>query len=228
MIIAIDGTAASGKGSLAKNLAIVLNIYHVDTGSFYRVLASLAIKLGIENSKELINLAKILSVKKFIEVRDTEGKNLKSSLISEKSSQIATDKNIRKVLIELQRQYVKQHIISHNGAVIDGRDIGSVVFPDADFKFYLDADIRIRAESRTQELIHLNYKVIYLDVLSDLISRDERDKKRAEGSLKKVKDAYYIDTGNKSEELVLQKALKVIKNFYILGLNLMFVYKFSW
>ena len=213
MIIAIDGTAASGKGSLAKNLAKVLNIYHVDTGSFYRVLASLAIKLGIENSKELINLAKILSVKKLIEVRDTEGKNLKSSLISEKSSQIATDKNIRKVLIELQRQYVKQHIISHNGAVIDGRDIGSVVFPDANFKFYLDADIKIRAERRTQELIHLNYKVIYLDVLNDLNCRDERDKKRIEGPLKKVKDAYYIDTGNKSEELVLQKALKVIKNF---------------
>jgi cytidylate kinase len=213
MIIAIDGTAASGKGSLAKNLAKVLNIYHVDTGSFYRVLASLAIKLGIENSKELINLAKILSVKKIIEVRDAEGKNLKSSLISEKSSQIATDKNIRKVLIELQRKYVNQHIITHNGAVIDGRDIGSVVFPDANFKFYLDADIKIRAERRTQELIHLNYKVIYLDVLNDLISRDERDKKRAEGSLKKVKDAYYIDTGNKSEEFVLKKALKVIKNF---------------
>ena len=213
MIIAIDGTAASGKGSLAKNLAKVLNIYHVDTGSFYRVLASLAIKLGIENSKELINLAKNLSVKKLIEVRDAEGKNLKSSLISEKSSQIATDKNIRKVLIELQRQYVKQHIISHSGAVIDGRDIGSVVFPDANFKFYLDADIKIMAERRTQELIHLNYKVIYLDVLNDLISRDERDKKRAEGSLKKVKDAYYIDTGNKSEEFVLKKALKVIKNF---------------
>tara|TARA_B100001248_G_C27364518_1_gene448228 strand:- start:870 stop:1511 length:642 start_codon:yes stop_codon:yes gene_type:complete len=213
MIIAIDGTAASGKGSLAKNLAKVLNIYHVDTGSFYRVLASLAIKSGIENTKELINLAKILSVKKLIEFRDAEGKNLKSSLISEKSSQIATDKNIRKILIELQRQYVKQHIISHNGAVIDGRDIGSVVFPDANFKFYLDADIKIRAERRTQELIHLNYKVIYLDVLKDLISRDKRDKKRAEGSLKKVKDAYYIDTGNKSEEFVLKKALKVIKNF---------------
>ena len=213
MIIAIDGTAASGKGSLAKNLAKVLNIYHVDTGSFYRVLASLAIKSGVENSKELINLAQILSVKKLIEVRDAEGKNLKSSLISEKSSQIATDKNIRKVLIELQRQYVKQHIMNHNGAVIDGRDIGSVVFPDANFKFYLDADIKIRAERRTQELIHLNYKVIYLDVLNDLISRDERDKKRAEGSLKKVKDAYYIDTGNKSEEFVLKKALKVIKSF---------------
>ena len=213
MIIAIDGTAASGKGSLAKNLAKALSIYHVDTGIFYRVLANQALKLGIKNNKELINLAKILSVKKIINIRDTEGKNLKSSSISEKSSQIATDKNIRKILIELQRQYVKQHIISHNGAVIDGRDIGSVVFPDANFKFYLDADIKIRAERRTQELIHLNYKVIYLDVLNDLIYRDERDKNRIEGPLKKVKDAYYIDTGNKSEELVLQKALKVIKNF---------------
>ena len=213
MIIAIDGTAASGKGSLAKNLAKALSIYHVDTGIFYRVLANQALKLGIKNNSELIDLAKILSVKKIIKIRDTEGKNLKSSSISEKSSQIATDKNIRKVLTELQRQYVRQYVISNRGAVIDGRDIGSVVFPDADFKFYLDADIKIRAERRTQELIHLNYKVIYLDVLDDLICRDERDKKRIEGPLKKVKDAYYIDTGNKSEELVLQKALKVIKKF---------------
>ena len=213
MIIAIDGTAASGKGSLAKSLAKELSIYHVDTGIFYRVLAYQVIKLGINNNKELINLSKILSIKKVKEIRDSEGKNLKSSLISEKSSQIASNKNIRKVLIELQRQYVNQYIISYNGVVIDGRDIGSVVFPNANFKFYLDADIKIRAERRTQELIHLNYKVIYLDVLNDLICRDERDKNRIEGPLKKVKDAFYIDTGNKSEEFVLQKALKVIKKF---------------
>ena len=97
--------------------------------------------------------------------------------------------------------------------MLDGRDIGTKILPDADFKFYLDADIKIRAERRTQELIHLNYEVIYHDVLNDLISRDKRDKNRIEGPLKIAKDAFYIDTGNKSEEFVLQKALKFIKSF---------------
>ena len=139
--------------------------------------------------------------------------NLRSTLISKKSSQIAPDKNIREALVKLQREYVNQFLISHDGVVIDGRDIGTIVFPNADFKFYLDADIKIRAERRTQELIHLNYEVIYHDVLNDLICRDKRDKNRIEGPLIIAKDAFYIDTGNKSEEFVLQKALKFIKNF---------------
>ena len=86
-------------------------------------------------------------------------------------------------------------------------------FSRCKFKFYLDADIKIRAERRTQQLIHLNYEVIYHDVLNDLICRDKRDKNRIEGPLKKAKDAFYIDTGNKSEEIVLQKALKLLKVF---------------
>ena len=86
-----------------------------------------------------------------------------------------------------------------------------MVFPNADFKLFLDADIEIRAKRRTQELIHLNYKVIYQDILSELKLRDERDKNRSTGPLIKAKDALYIDTGHKSENLVLQEALKFIK-----------------
>ena len=213
MIIAIDGTASSGKGSLAKNLSESLNLHHLDSGIFYRVLAYQAIKLQINKTTDLIKLSKNLSINKIIEIKKLEGENLRSTLISEKSSQIATEKNIRKSLIKLQREYVNQLLYSHKGIVIDGRDIGTIVFPDANFKFYLDADINIRAERRTQQLIHLNYKVIYLDVLNDLICRDERDKSRIEGPLKKAKDAFYIDTGDKSEKIVLQQALEIIKSF---------------
>ena len=213
MIIAIDGTASSGKGSLAKNLSKSLNLHHLDSGLFYRVLAYQAINLGIENRIDLIELSKKLSINKFLKIKKLEGENLRSTLISEKSSQIAPEKNIREALIKLQREYVDQFLISHDGVVIDGRDIGTIVFPNADFKFYLDADIKIRAERRTQELIHLNYKVIYQDVINDLICRDKRDKNRIEGPLIIANDAFYIDTGNKSEEFVLQKALKFIKSF---------------
>ena len=213
MIIAIDGTASSGKGSLAKNLSLSLNLHHLDSGLFYRVLAYQAIKMGIERKIDLIELSKKLSIKKIIKIKKLAGENLRSTLISKKSSQIAPEKNIREALIKLQREYVDQFLISHDGVVIDGRDIGTVVFPDAKIKFYLDADIKIRAERRTQELIHLNYEVIYHDVLNDLICRDKRDKNRIEGPLKIAKDAFYIDTGNKSEEFVLQKALKFIKSF---------------
>ena len=213
MIIAIDGTASSGKGSLAKNLSKSLNLHHLDSGLFYRVLAYQAIKLGIENKIDLIELSKKLSISKIIKIKKLVGENLRSTQISKKSSQIAPEKNIREALIKLQREYVDQFLISHDGVVIDGRDIGTVVFPDAKIKFYLDADIKIRAERRTQQLIHLNYEVIYLDVLNDLICRDKRDKNRIEGPLKIAKDAFYIDTGNKSEEFVLQKALKFIKSF---------------
>ena len=213
MIITIDGTAASGKGSLAKNLSKSLNLHHLDTGIFYRVLAYQAIKLKINNKIDLIELSNNLSINKIIEIKKLKGENLRSTLISKKSSQIAPEKNIREALIKLQREYVDQFLISHDGVVIDGRDIGTVVFPDAKIKFYLDADIKIRAERRTQQLIHLKYEVIYLDVLNDLICRDKRDKNRLEGPLKKAEDAFYIDTGNISEEIVLQKALNIIKSF---------------
>ena len=83
---------------------------------------------------------------------------------------------------------------NYKGSVLDGRDIGTIVFPNAKFKFYLDADIRIRAERRTEELIHLNYKVIYHEVLEDLVIRDERDKNRNSAPLRKANDAIFIDT----------------------------------
>ena len=128
MIIAIDGTASSGKGSLAKNLSKSLNLHHLDSGIFYRVLAYQAIKLKINNKIDLIELSNNLSINKIIEIKKLKSENLRSTLISKKSSQIAPDKNIRKALVKLQREYVNQFLISHDGVVIDGRDIGTLFF----------------------------------------------------------------------------------------------------
>ena len=216
MIIAVDGTAASGKGSLAINLSKSLNLLHLDTGIFYRILAYKAVNFDHLNNEKyinnLINCAKQLTIKEVETIKSNTSINLRSAIISQKSSEIAIFESVRKELINLQRRYSKIKHSKHRGIVLDGRDIGTVVFPNAKFKFYLDADIRIRAKRRTEELIHLNYKVIYHKVLKDLVIRDERDKNRNIAPLRKANDAIFIDTSLKSEEQVLQEALDIINN----------------
>ena len=213
MIIAIDGSAGSGKGTLAKNLSTKLNLQHIDTGVLFRIIASQAIDLGIENEDEhLKELSRKLTIEIVEKFRVTEKEKLKSEKISQRSSEIAIKTEVRNELVIFQRKYANYDKSAYNGIILDGRDIGTVVFPNADFKLFLDADIEIRAERRTQELIHLNYKVIYQDILSELKLRDERDINRSVGPLVKAKDAFFIDTGYKSENLVLQEALEFIKN----------------
>ena len=212
MIIAIDGSAGSGKGTLAKNLSTKLNLQHIDTGVLFRIIASQAIDLGIENEDEhLKELSRKLTIEIVEKFRVTEKEKLKSEKISQRSSEIAIKTEVRNELVIFQRKYANYDKSAYNGIILDGRDIGTVVFPNADFKFFLDADVAIRAKRRTQELIHLNYKVIYQDILSELRLRDERDINRSVGPLLKAKDAFFIDTGYKSENLVLQEALEFIK-----------------
>ena len=212
MIIAIDGSAGSGKGSLAKNLSTKLNLKHLDTGVLFRIIASQAIDLSIDDEDECLKeLSSKLTIENVEKIKVTEKEKLKSEKISQRSSEIATKAAIRNELIIFQRKYANYDKSTYNGIILDGRDIGTVVFPNADFKFFLDADIEIRAKRRTQELIHLNYKVIYQDILSELKLRDERDINRSVGPLVKAKDAFFIDTGYKSENLVLQEALEFIK-----------------
>ena len=228
MIIAVDGTAASGKGSLAKNLSKSLNLLHLDTGILYRILAYKAVRFdflkneNLKNEKyinNLINCAKKLTIKEVETIKSNSSINLRSETISQKSSEIATFKSVREELTKLQRRFSKIKHSKYKGIVLDGRDIGTIVFPNAKFKFYLDADIRIRAERRTEELIHLNYKVIYHEVLEDLVIRDERDKNRSIAPLRKANDAIFIDTSLKSEKKVLQEALNFINNWLEFGLN---------
>jgi len=211
MIIAIDGSAGSGKGSLAKSLSTKLNLNHLDTGILFRIIACQAIDLEIDNEDELLTeLSKKLTIEDVEKIKFTEKEKLKSEKISQRSSEIALNASIRNELIIFQRKYANYDKSSYNGIILDGRDIGTVVFPNADYKIFLDADIEIRAERRTQELIHLNYKVIYQDILSELKLRDERDINRSMGPLLKANDALFIDTGHKSENLVLQEALEFI------------------
>ena len=160
MIIAIDGSAGSGKGTLAKNLSTKLNLQHIDTGVLFRIIASQAIDLGIENEDEhLKELSRKLTIEIVEKFRVTEKEKLKSEKISQRSSEIAIKTEVRNELVIFQRKYANYDKSAYNGIILDGRDIGTVVFPNADFKLFLDADIEIRAERRTQELIHLNYNL---------------------------------------------------------------------
>ena len=210
MIVAVDGTAASGKGTLAKCLAKKLKLKHLDTGILYRIIGFEVYQnhnSGINFEEKALMSAKDLNFSK-LESFDTN--TLKSAKVGEMASLIAKIPKIRFELINFQREFTKFDSELYNGAILDGRDIGSVILPNANFKFFLDAKIEIRAKRRTQELIKLGYKAIFDDVLNDIQNRDKRDKNRQIAPLKKAKDAIYIDSSDFSVNEMLKIALNAI------------------
>ena len=204
-VIAIDGTAGSGKGTLAKKIAKVLNFDHLDTGLLYRILAYEFLKLNkdLEMLKEINIDLNILLDKKKIKLM-----NLRSEEITKISSEIAKLEFVRKKLISLQRKFANNPP-SGIGSVIDGRDITSVIVPNAEIKFYIDADIKIRAERRVSQLDLPASS--YNEILKDLIQRDFQDKRRKISPLIKTVDSQFIDTGKINESEVLIKAIEHIK-----------------
>ncbi len=204
-VIAIDGTAGSGKGTLAKKIAKVLNFDHLDTGLLYRILAYEFLKLNknLEMLREINIDLNILLDKKKIKLM-----NLRSEEITKISSEIAKLKFVRQKLISLQRKFANNPP-SGIGSVIDGRDITSVITPNAEVKFYIDADVKIRAERRLSQLDLPGS--CYDEILKDIIKRDFQDKRRKISPLIKTTDSQLIDTSKISESEVLIKAIEHIK-----------------
>ncbi|MEI6790120.1 MAG: (d)CMP kinase [Myxococcaceae bacterium] len=199
-IVAIDGPAGSGKSSVAKSIARELGFLHVDTGAIYRSLAYAAMKAGIslEDPKALANLALSLQeINSSLEIRTEQMGNA--------ASQISQYSEVRANLLELQRRFGRQ---SKTGAVLEGRDIGTVVFPNAKYKFFLTASAEQRAKRRLLELEQRGEKADYAEILQDLTKRDERDKNRAAAPLVAAKDAILIDTS----ECSLEQVVEQIKN----------------
>ncbi len=204
-VIAIDGTAGSGKGTLAKKIAEVLNFDHLDTGLLYRVLAYEFLKLD----KDLEMLRKInIDINIFLDEKKIKLMNLRSEKITKISSEIAKLKFVREKLISLQRKFANNPP-SGIGSVIDGRDITSIIIPNAEIKFYIDADVKIRAERRVSQLDLPASS--YNEILKDLIQRDFQDKKRKISPLIKTVDSQFIDTSKINESEVLIKAIEHIK-----------------
>jgi cytidylate kinase len=181
LIIAIDGTAASGKGTISRKIAQNYCVPHLDTGLLYRLVGYHVLQ-GIDP----IDAANQLNVKQ-AEVFD-----LKTLQVSNAASEVAKNPTVRAKLLEFQRRFASKP----GGAVLDGRDIGTVICPNADLKFYITASSEVRAQRRHSELLVLGHKISYESVLREIQERDERDTNRKQSPLLPAEDANKIDTSD--------------------------------
>ncbi len=216
MIIAIDGPAGAGKSTVAKLVAKSLKFLYIDTGAMYRALTLRVLEEGVavEETGKIIQLAQASNItllnnpdaalKVFLNGRDVSGP-IRAPGISALVSDVAKIKEVRSIMVELQRK-----LGSHGDVVLDGRDIGTVVFPCAEKKFYVDADFKERTRRRYKELICLNPEVTLENVAEDLANRDKIDTGRECAPLKKADDAVYIDTTHLNIEEVVNKLLGLI------------------
>ena len=204
MIIAIDGSAGSGKGTLAKRLAQHLGYDYLDTGALYRSVALTLLNSGIDESN--ITEKQVVKCASSLKLELIRSDKIRSDTVANLASKIAVLQSVRTKLLMLQRHFAEAPP-SGKGAVLDGRDIGTVVLPNADLKFFIDADVNIRAKRRTKELRQAGQSAMFADILADIKSRDERDKSRLESPMRAADDAITIDTSNLDESAVLDLAL---------------------
>ena len=196
-VIAIDGPSASGKGTVAKLVATELGFHYLDSGALYRIvaLATQQENIGWDNANGVAACAKNLSIKfvddqiylNNIDVSDV----IRSEHMGKGASEVAVHASLRGILLDLQHSFRKTP-----GLVADGRDMGSVVFPDAKLKIFLTASTEVRAQRRYQQLLGKNQVAVYADILLDLQQRDARDKNRASAPLIVPKDALLLETDN--------------------------------
>ncbi|OGL42363.1 MAG: cytidylate kinase [Candidatus Schekmanbacteria bacterium RIFCSPHIGHO2_02_FULL_38_11] len=215
-IIAIDGTAGAGKGTAGRLLAEKLNYIYVDSGSIYRALALKAIekKIDLNKEKELTELTKNTTLKfqkknnavrLFIDGRDVSS-DIRSEQIGQAASMISAKKGVREGLLGIQRKAGET-----GGIVMDGRDIGTVVFPDAEIKFFLDASLKVRSKRRYLEQKEKGLKSSLKDTIRKVEKRDHNDSRRKIAPLKKADDAIYIDTSKMTPDEVLKTLLRHCK-----------------
>ena len=204
MIIAVDGSAASGKGTLAKRLALHFDLAHLDTGSLYRALGLHLLRSGVtaENAEENKAAAAVAN----LDLGLADSPEIRTDAVAGMASVIAAMPAVRSAFTTLQRDFAT-YPPHGGGAVLDGRDIGSVILPDADFKFFIDADLEVRADRRTRELQAKGQSVMFRDVLEDMRDRDKRDRERTTAPLKAADDAFVIDTSTMDADRVFTLAV---------------------
>ena len=219
LIIAIDGTAGSGKSSVSKLVAKKLGLLYLDTGAMYRALTLKATRksLNLEDKAALVEMAKNTKMKleagpdsdKVKVILDGEDvtREIRTPELTENIKYIARVPGVRECMVKIQRS-----IGEKSGAVLEGRDTTTVVFPDSAYKFYLDADLNERAKRRFKELKALGMKATLEEVQEDAKKRDISDQTRSVGALKKAKDAICIDTTNMTIEEVVEKILKKVNS----------------
>lgn len=216
-IVAIDGPAGTGKGTITKLIAKELGLVNIDTGATYRCVTLYTIKNNIDaDDKEKI-IAALNDIKidminengdqKILLNGEDVSKQIRNEEVSMKSAKISCIKEVRKKMVEVQRNLAKGKDV-----IMEGRDITTVVFPNADVKIYMDADENERAKRRFLELQEKGDTVTYEDVLKNIKARDKNDKEKEVGALKIAEDAIYLDTTNLSIEEVKEKVKEKIIN----------------
>lgn len=206
MIIAIDGPSASGKGTLARRLAATLDFAHLDTGLLYRAVASRLLEAGGSADDPAAAQAEA----ERIEPADLARADLRSEAVSQASSLVAALPAVRAALLAFQRRFAQQPPGGKAGAVLDGRDIGTVVCPEAEVKLFVVADLETRAQRRHKELLERGETSIYPRVLQDLQARDARDSGRQAAPLRPADDATVLDTSKMDADAALEAALAVV------------------
>jgi CMP/dCMP kinase len=203
MIIAIDGPAASGKGTIAKQVAGIYGLHHLDTGLIYRAVAKAVLDAGHspDNVREAIDAAIALNPRKFEEAA------LKAQVITEAASVVAAIPEVRQALMNYQREFATRP----PGAVLDGRDIGTVIAPGADVKLFVVATPEVRAARRTRELLARGEPADEQEVLDDILRRDERDSRRTAAPLKPAPDAHLLDTTHLGIDAAFRAAVDIIE-----------------
>ena len=215
MIIAIDGPAASGKSTTAIGVAKCLGITYLDTGAMYRAVTFGLIENDIkfEDSSELDNYLKQIKLKlsetKSGVILNLDGRNIskeiRSSEVTENVSEVSALKSVRDSMVLIQRKMAKK-----NDCILEGRDIGTVVFPDADFKFFLIADENVRAKRRQNDLKKMGEQKSIDNVTRDIIKRDYKDSTRKHSPLIKSENAIIIDTSNLDINKVIDKIVNIV------------------
>ncbi|GAB4371500.1 MAG: (d)CMP kinase [Kiloniellaceae bacterium] len=206
MIIAVDGPVAAGKGTLARRLAAALAYAYLDTGSIYRAVAAKILAAG-GNPEDAETAA---AAARTLEPIDLERDDLRLETVGQAASQVAAIPAVRAALLAFQRGFAARPPEDKAGAVLDGRDIGTVVCPDADVKFFLTASVEARAARRHKELIERGEESIYARVLQDLRERDARDSGRATAPLRAAEDAVRLDTSDMDADQAFAVAMAEI------------------
>ena len=217
MIIAIDGPAGSGKSTIARLIAKDKGLIYLDTGAMYRLVTLKALNKGILGNNDLNYLEEIKKLLDNLNIDIKENgfyldnvdvsEEIRKPIVSENVSDVAAIREVREKMVDLQRKFSES-----KNVILDGRDIGTVVFPNADLKIFLIADAKERAKRRYKELVEKGENVEIEEIYENILKRDKIDSTRKESPLKKAEDAIEVDTTSKNIEEVKNEILRMIND----------------
>lgn len=211
LVIAIDGPAASGKGTLARKLAKELGLAYLDTGALYRSVGKAVLDAGQDPANEQAAIAAANSLQKTLRPEDLQDPAIRTDVVGQAASNVAKFPAVRQALFDFQRHFAAKPQNGLGGVVLDGRDIGTVICPDADVKLFVTASTEERSKRRLKELLGKGIETDFETVLADMKERDARDSGRDAAPLKPAPDAFLLDTSALGEAEVMERALSIIR-----------------